>query len=56
MALSTTFLNTRVLRVVNVVGYIVLIIINALAGSGRLNGKTNADMSQKYSTPLTPAG
>lgn len=46
---------TQTLRVTNVVSYAVLIAVNVASNSGIL-GPTNAEISQKYSTPLTPAG
>lgn len=44
-----------VLRYLNVVGYIVLIVVNVLSNTGFL-GPTNADVSKNFPTPLTPAG
>lgn len=46
---------TQTLRLTNVVSYAVLIAVNVASNSGIL-GPTNAEISQKYSTPLTPAG
>lgn len=46
---------TQTLRLTNVVSYVVLIAVNVASNSGIL-GPTNAEISQKYSTPLTPAG
>ena len=37
------------------VSYPLLIAVNVASNSGIL-GPTNADISQRYSTPLTPAG
>jgi hypothetical protein len=44
-----------VLRVSNVVSYVLFILINTLANKGFF-GPTNADVSKEYRTPLTPAG
>ena len=46
---------TQTLRVTNMVSYALLIAVNVASNSGKL-GPTNAEISQKYSTPLTPAG
>ena len=46
---------TQTLRVTNVISYALLIAVNIASNSGIL-GPTNAEISQKYSTPLTPAG
>ena len=46
---------TQTLRFTNVVSYALLIAVNVASNSGML-GPTNAEISQKYSTPLTPAG
>lgn len=43
------------LRVSTVVTYVVLIVVNYLSNSGLL-GPTNADISNRFGTPLTPAG
>jgi hypothetical protein len=43
------------LRLSTLVSYILLIIVNYLSNSGIL-GPTNADISAKFPTPLTPAG
>ena len=46
---------SKTLRVSNLVSYALLIAVNVASNSGLL-GPTNAEISQKYSTPLTPAG
>ncbi|KAL3161438.1 hypothetical protein ABBQ32_010324 [Trebouxia sp. C0010 RCD-2024] len=46
---------TQTLRVTNLISYALLIAVNVASNSGLL-GPTNAEISQKYSTPLTPAG
>lgn len=46
---------SKTLRVSNVVSYVLLIAVNAASNSGLL-GPTNADLSEQYSTPLTPSG
>jgi hypothetical protein len=43
------------LRVTNVIGYIILIAVNIAASTGIL-GPTNAEISARHPTPLTPAG
>ncbi len=46
---------SQTLRVSNLVSYALLIAVNVASNSGLL-GPTNAEISQKYSTPLTPSG
>lgn len=46
---------SKTLRVSNLVSYALLIAVNVASNSGIL-GPTNAEISEKYSTPLTPAG
>ena len=43
------------LRVLNAVGYVLLIFVNVASQTG-LFGPTNAEISRRFSTPLTPAG
>eukprot|EP00899_Mesostigma_viride_P016589 jgi/Mesvir1/24931/Mv16909-RA.1 len=43
------------LKASNCVGFVILIVVNYLSAAGKL-GPTNADVSHKYETPLTPAG
>ena len=43
------------LRVLNAVGYVLLIFVNVASQTG-LFGPTNARISRRFSTPLTPAG
>ena len=50
-----TSLPPITLRVTNVVGYIILIAVNIAASTGLL-GPTNAEVSARHPTPLTPAG
>lgn len=40
----------------NTLALMAMLFINALGGSGKLNGKTMAELSAKYDTLLTPAG
>jgi hypothetical protein len=47
--------NAR-LRITNVLGYVLLIVVNVLASMGALGGSTNAEVSGRFTTPLTPAG
>jgi benzodiazapine receptor len=44
------------LRGVNVAAFIVTILVNALASTALLNGKSTASISDKYVTLITPAG
>jgi hypothetical protein len=46
---------SRLLRVGNVVGFAVLVAVNVGSSLG-LFGATNADISAKFPTPLTPSG
>eukprot|EP00882_Tetradesmus_deserticola_P001284 GHRQ01001388.1.p1 GENE.GHRQ01001388.1~~GHRQ01001388.1.p1 ORF type:complete len:318 (+),score=87.53 GHRQ01001388.1:246-1199(+) len=55
MQRATEPMPSMVLRVSNVVSYLLLILINTLANKGFF-GPTNADVSKQYRTPLTPAG
>ena len=43
------------LKAVNTVGYVLLILVNVASQSGLL-GDDNAKISDKFPTPLTPAG
>ncbi|GFR50689.1 hypothetical protein Agub_g12941 [Astrephomene gubernaculifera] len=43
------------LRLTNFLGYLFLILVNILSSTGAL-GETNAEVSAKYPTPLTPSG
>jgi hypothetical protein len=42
--------------VFNAIGYIMVIAVNAMAGLNMLNGKSPANISEKYSNLFTPAG
>ena len=45
------------LQVVNVVAFVVMVVVNGLAGSTTLlGGVTSADVSDMYPTLITPAG
>ncbi|KAF6266061.1 hypothetical protein COO60DRAFT_1475417 [Scenedesmus sp. NREL 46B-D3] len=55
MQRATVAMPSMVLRVSNVVSYLLFILINTLANKGFF-GPTNADVSKEYRTPLTPAG
>ena len=46
---------SQTLRVSNLVSYGLLIAVNVASNTGLL-GPNNAEISQKYSTPLTPSG
>lgn len=51
------FTDARVLRWVNVVAFAVTVLINGLAGSTTLiGGQNTAQVSDRYSTLITPAG
>ncbi|BDA45844.1 hypothetical protein COCOBI_07-6310 [Coccomyxa sp. Obi] len=50
-----TSLPPITLRVTNVIGYVILIAVNIAASTGLL-GPTNAEISARHPTPLTPAG
>ncbi|GLC47369.1 hypothetical protein PLESTB_000166000 [Pleodorina starrii] len=43
------------LRLTNLLGYLFLILVNVLSSTGSLGG-TNAEVSARYPTPLTPSG
>lgn len=51
----STSLPPITLRVTNVIGYAILIAVNIAASTGLL-GPTNAEVSARHPTPLTPAG
>jgi hypothetical protein len=42
--------------VLNTLALLGMLVLNGLAGSGKLNGKSMAELSAKYDTLLTPAG
>lgn len=48
--------NIRLLQTLNVSAYLVMILVNALANTIRLNGYTTGEVSARYPTLLTPAG
>jgi hypothetical protein len=54
-AIMSILKPSTALRVTNVLGYIFLIVINALASKGLL-GPTNEKLSKKNHTFITPAG
>ena len=51
----STALPSLTLRISNAVAYVVLIAINVASSLGAL-GPTNAELSRRHPTPLTPAG
>lgn len=56
-ALQSYELGINPLRAILSIGYVLLVVVNGLAGGGHFsNGKTNSSLSAKYSTPLTPPG
>lgn len=48
--------KTGFLRWANIAAFIVTLIINGLAGTTLIGGRTTADVSNQYSTLITPAG
>lgn len=48
--------TSQVLILLNVIFFILTLIINYLGSSGFFNGKSQAEVSAKYSTLITPAG
>ncbi|KAK9866045.1 hypothetical protein WJX84_007536 [Apatococcus fuscideae] len=52
---TSTTTPSLALRSSNVVAYVLLIVVNVLVNTG-LIGPTNAEVSGKFPTPLTPAG
>jgi benzodiazapine receptor len=48
--------STILLRFGNIVAFIVTLVVNGLAGTTILNGRTTAEVSDLYSSPFTPAG
>jgi benzodiazapine receptor len=48
--------KTVLLRSLNVLAFVVTVIVNALASSLALNGRTTAEVSDLYPTLVTPAG
>ncbi|MDH5482161.1 MAG: hypothetical protein OEY22_04685 [Candidatus Bathyarchaeota archaeon] len=48
--------SSIVLQVVNVVAFLAVVIVNGLATTTLLNGRTTADVSGLYPTLITPAG
>jgi hypothetical protein len=51
----STSLPPITLRVTNIIGYAILIAVNIAASTGAFGG-TNAEISARHPTPLTPAG
>jgi translocator protein len=48
--------TTSLLRLANIIAFIVTLTINGLAGTTVLNGRTTAQVSDLYANPFTPAG
>ena len=48
--------NTNFLRFGTVTAFVVTLVINGLAGTTLINGRTTAQVSDLYSNPFTPAG
>jgi hypothetical protein len=49
-------MNYKVVRIANIIGFLVTVIVNAAANALPLNGVTTAELSDKYSNLFTPAG
>jgi TspO/MBR family len=49
-------INASWLRVGNIVAFVITLVINGLAGTTILNGRSTAQVSDLYSNPFTPAG
>jgi len=45
-----------ILRVLNVVAFVTVAVINGLSTTGVLGGRTQSEVSDSYATPITPAG
>lgn len=48
--------NSVFLQIANILAFIVTVLVNALANTLALNGKTTAEISDLYPTLITPAG
>ena len=48
--------NTNLLRFGNIAALLVTLVVNGLAGTTVLNGRTTAQVSDLYANPFTPAG
>jgi hypothetical protein len=48
--------SSQLLRWVNVIAFIVTVLVNGLASTGVLNGKSTGEISDKYATLVTPTG
>ncbi|XRH76111.1 MAG: hypothetical protein ACO0C9_03380 [Candidatus Methanosuratincola verstraetei] len=49
-------MNSYLLRILNLVGFVLTVSVNALASAYALNGRTTAQVSDLYPTAVTPAG
>ena len=49
-------MKTNLLRLGNIIAYVVTLAVNGLAGTTLLNGRTTATVSDTYPTLVTPAG
>ncbi|MEN3064952.1 MAG: hypothetical protein ABC505_05635 [Candidatus Methanosuratincola petrocarbonis] len=49
-------MNSYILRILNLVGFVLTVAVNALASAYALNGRTTAQVSDLYPTVVTPAG
>uniref|UniRef100_A0A7J3UXP7 Tryptophan-rich sensory protein n=1 Tax=Candidatus Methanosuratincola petrocarbonis (ex Vanwonterghem et al. 2016) TaxID=1867261 RepID=A0A7J3UXP7_9CREN len=49
-------MNSYLLRILNLVGFVLTVSVNALASAYALNGRTTAQVSDLYPTVVTPAG
>ncbi|HVP16251.1 MAG TPA: tryptophan-rich sensory protein [candidate division Zixibacteria bacterium] len=48
--------KTSLMKWANVAAFVVTLIVNSLAGTGLINGKSTGSISDKYATLVTPAG
>ncbi|MDZ7658736.1 hypothetical protein [Fodinibius sp.] len=46
----------KTLQVVNIIGFLIVLVINYTANAGLINGQTVGDISSQYQTLFTPAG
>ena len=48
--------TVTILRILNPLAFLAVAVINGLSSSGTLGGRTNGEVSDTYTTPITPAG
>lgn len=49
-------MNPKLLIAINIITFIIMIILNSLAGAGAINGTSVGDVSDMYSNIISPAG